>query len=87
MTLMSSEKMPRLWWTLILPKHYWEGPQMLLEINQIDENNVEESDTLYEKRCRKIALDNYTSNPHIVDELFVKMVKSFTEAFFWTTVP
>jgi hypothetical protein len=78
-SLMEVEGMPTVWFTLTLASHYWEDLHRLFGDPP---PFFDESEEDYEKRWKSECLKNYASNPHIVDEFFVRRVKSFVEALF-----
>ena len=76
--LMTAKKIATLWFTLSLANHHWEDLQNLFPTT---EQLVDETDSEYMKRRKKIALQNYANNPAVVNEMFVERVKLFMKYF------
>lgn len=80
LALMAAKGIPTVWFTLSLANHRWEDLQNFFEKNEPIQWN--ESEQEYKLRCNNFALLNYSSNPNIVDAMFVRRVKAFVTFFF-----
>ena len=79
-SLMCTKKIATVWFTLSLANHYWEDLQNIF-CNPLH-RLPDESDDKFKKREKKHAMQNYAHNPAIVNEMFVRRVKSFVKLFF-----
>jgi hypothetical protein len=70
--LMCSKKIATIWFTLSLANHHWDDLQNLFGDKL--QRNADETVNDYIKRCKKIAMQNYATNPSIVNEMFVQRV-------------
>lgn len=80
LALMAVEGIPTVWFTLSLANHRWEDLQNLFTANE--EKKIQESEDEYNTRCNNTALINYSTNPNLVDAMFVRRVKHFVAFFF-----
>ena len=75
---------PTTWFTLSSPCSKWPDLRKLMQmpLRSTDNDGVLESDESYRKKCRKVQMKFYVNNPHIINEMFVRRVKSFLKGFF-----
>ena len=83
------KKNATVWFTLSLANHYWDDLQQLFANKLV--RLLNETDEMYDKRCKKNCSHNYANNPAInnhshnyVNEMYVQRVELSNVIFYIT---